>query len=89
MTSYGREIKDDHLAVKWESEENIENIESHVKYYLKGLWVQKITVVPSGVGIKTRTHLTDVVQDAHAHLSFAETREHHMRRVNHQQFQML
>ena len=41
MTSYGWEMKDGHLAVKWESPENIENVESHVKYYLKGCGCKK------------------------------------------------
>ena len=81
MTSYGWEMKDGHLAVKWESPENIENVESHVKYYLKGCGYKKSQCGTKRCGCKN--------QDAHAHLSFAEIRERHRRRVNHQQFQML
>lgn len=57
MTSYGWEMKDGHLAVKWESPENIENVESHVKYYLKGCGCKKSQCGTKRCGCKNQDPL--------------------------------
>ena len=52
ITSYHWEMKDDNHAVKWGSQEGMQNVEFHVKHYLKGSRpVPKITLWHQGVWV--------------------------------------